>query len=148
VHTGRITAEELLSLSAFVPEAYRRIARLADARAASGNETYARVLLLDAGFSVESQVAIPLVGLVDFVVDGWLIVEVDSREFHGAQSDQIRDRIRDGNALLIGFATLRFMPEALRDAPGWCLDVVKARLHDGRPQARSGRNYEARRRES
>ncbi|MDP9026214.1 MAG: GxxExxY protein [Actinomycetota bacterium] len=145
LHAGKITTRELQRLSRFVPPAHRRIAALADVRAASGNETYARVLMVDAGLAVESQVAIPLVGDVDFLVDGWLIVEVDSREFHDAETDQIRDRVRDGNAILLGFATLRFMPEALQDAPGWCLEVVRARLRADRPPPRSGRGGQARR---
>jgi hypothetical protein len=30
------------------------------------------------------------------------------------------------------------MPESLRDAPDWCLEVVLARLRQGRPQPQSG----------
>jgi very-short-patch-repair endonuclease len=97
------------------------------------------MMLIGAGLRVETQVKIPLVGDVDVLVDGWLIVETDSREFHGAEADQVTDRIRDGNALLLGFGTVRFMPESLQDAPDWCLEVVLARLRQGRPRPQSGR---------
>ena len=124
---------------------HRATLAMADGRADSGNETLLRLPLIAAGLRVEIQVEIPLVGRVDLLIDGWLIVEVDSREHHGGEAEQDRDRIRDGNAMLGGFATLRFMPEAVRNALEWCLDVVRARLRDGAPVRRSGPDAAARR---
>lgn len=138
LHAGQLSLAELGALTKYVPHAHRRVALLVDAGAASGNESYARLLLTEAGFRVESQRTIPLVGRVDLLVDGWLIVEADSHEFHDSDADRERDATRDGNAALVGCATLRFRPEALRDRPDWCLDVVRARMRDGRPHARTG----------
>ena len=97
-----------------------------------------RLILASAGLVVETQVDIPLVGRVDILIDGWLIVEIDSREHHGTVPDQENDRIRDGNAALLGLDTVRFMPEAVRDAPSWCREVVLARLRRGSPSRESG----------
>jgi len=138
LHTGAIENDDLNLLGRFVPAAHRRILNQADARAESGNETLARLLLLRAGFAVQVQPSLALIGQVDLVVDEWLIVEVDSKAHHSSTDQQNKDRLRDGNALLTGFATVRLMPEALHSAPDWCLDVIRARLVDGRPQPRSG----------
>jgi hypothetical protein len=42
-----------------------------------------RLLLRALGHRAEVQVRIAGVGRVDLVVDGWLIVECDSRAYHG-----------------------------------------------------------------
>lgn len=130
---GAMDREVLEVVARGIPADHRKVLALADGRAQSGNETRFRVMLIREGFGVQIQAKIALVGWVDLLVDGWLIVEIDSREHHDRISEQERDRIRDGNALLLGFATLRFMPEAVRDASGWCLEVVRARLRHGRP---------------
>jgi hypothetical protein len=55
----------------------------ADARSGSIIETVARVALVASGLSVVSQVWIRDVGRVDFVIDGWLVVEIDGFERQG-----------------------------------------------------------------
>jgi very-short-patch-repair endonuclease len=145
LHRGAIRRETLEQMRPGIPAAHRAMLAMADGRAESGNETLLRVPLIAEGLTVEIQVDVPLIGRVDILIDGWLIVEVDSREHHGREAEQDRDRIRDGNALLCGFATVRFMPEAVRNAREWCLDVVRARLLQGPPVHRSGPDAETRR---
>lgn len=79
-----------------------------DAQSGSLPETFARVALLSAGLEVDSQVDVPDVGRVDFIVDGGLIVEVDGYAEHSKRPAFQRDRIRDRNALRAGLRTVRF----------------------------------------
>jgi len=51
-------------------------------------------------------VAIPGVGVVDFVIGDCLILEADG-ETHGG-SNRHRDLVRDAIAMALGFSTLRF----------------------------------------
>lgn len=136
---------EVEALCAASHSRHRHLRRDCDGRAESGTESHLRLLLRAAGFRVESQASIPLVGRVDLLVDGWLIVELDSAAHHSDPLAQESDRIRDGNAILTGHATLRFMPEAVRNAPDWCLEVIRGRMRDGRPDAESGAAWPTRR---
>lgn len=137
LHHGAISHRDATSLVAALPSRHHRIPSLIDALAESGGETHMRLALRAIGVAVESQVLIRGVGRVDLLVDGWLIVEIDSRAHHGAPSDQDRDRLRDGNATIQGYATLRFMSMDVLQRPDWCQDVVEARLRSGRPSVRA-----------
>ena len=140
LYLGLIDGGDVLALSARVPSRHRRLPSRVDRQAESGNETHLRVAMRSAGWRVDVQVELALVGRVDLLVEDWLIVEVDSRTHHGSVADQDRDRRRDGNAVLIGHAVVRFMPESISAALDWCLDVVRARLRQGRPVSDSGRS--------
>ncbi|MFJ6653127.1 endonuclease domain-containing protein [Microbacterium sp. NPDC091313] len=107
-----------------LPRRMRRLRGLIDRRAESGPETYVRLMLRALGCAIEPQVRIGGVGRVDFVVDGWLIVECDSREFHSSWEVQREDRRRDMAAAAIGYATLRLLAEDILYRP----DVVIAAL--------------------
>ncbi|CAN5402358.1 type IV toxin-antitoxin system AbiEi family antitoxin domain-containing protein [soil metagenome] len=144
MHLGLIGGRDLGALAAHAPSRHRLLPSRADRRAESGNETHLRLALRDVGLLVDAQVELPLIGRVDLLVDGWLIVEVDSRAHHETVADQDRDRRRDGNAVLIGYAVVRFMPESIATALDWCVDVVLARLRQGRPVTVSGGQRAAR----
>lgn len=96
--------EELFTL---LPARVQVLLSLVDASAESGPETYMRLILRTLGVSYETQVVIPGVGRVDFVVDGWLIIECDSKEFHEGWKKQLEDRARDIAAAGIGYTTIR-----------------------------------------
>jgi len=64
------------------------------------------------------------VGRVDLLVDGWLIVECDSEQFHGTWTVHKKDRRRDMAALDRGYATLRLLAEDILYRP----DRVRAAL--------------------
>ncbi|HEY4269409.1 MAG TPA: DUF559 domain-containing protein [Galbitalea sp.] len=60
------------------------------------------------GVLMRSQVEIPGVGWVDFVIGDRLIVEIDSREHHGGADNRLRDLERDSVAFALGYLPLRF----------------------------------------
>jgi very-short-patch-repair endonuclease len=80
-------------------------------------ESVLRLLLHLGAGQVRSQVKIPGVGRVDFLVDGWLVPEADGFEFHADRESYRKDR-RWGNALAArGLVLLRYSYEDLRNRP-------------------------------
>jgi very-short-patch-repair endonuclease len=94
-----------------LPRRYRVLRRLLQPGAESGPETLVRLALRALGCRVKLQVAIDGVGRVDMVVDGWLIVECDSKAFHSSWEQQRADRRRDAAAARLGYVTLRLLAE-------------------------------------
>ncbi|WP_413318653.1 DUF559 domain-containing protein [Agrococcus sp. 1P02AA] len=97
-----------------------------DALCGSGYETDAKLLLRAAGLEHRQQVAIPRVGEVDFVVGGCVIVEVDGRATHEQAFE--RDRVRDAEALLQGYITVRVSATWLAGNPDRFVELVSAAL--------------------
>jgi very-short-patch-repair endonuclease len=122
-----------MELLANLPERLQGVDRELDGRAMSGTESKLRLAFMRAGLRVECQVAIPGVGIVDLLVDGWLIVEVDSRKYHDGEISQHKDRVRDGNSVLGNYGYLRFDYALVQFEREWCVDVTLARLKSGRP---------------
>lgn len=117
-----IDEADLGEIFAMLPRRYRVIRRLLDRRAESGPESLMRLILRRLGCAFEPQVQIDGVGRVDFVVDGWLIIECDSKAHHADWDAQRRDRRRDQAAAARGFATYRPIAEDLL----WHADRVVA----------------------
>ncbi|MHB1234360.1 MAG: hypothetical protein ACYCZK_01670 [Microbacteriaceae bacterium] len=67
-----------------LPPRLRKIRRLVDQKSGSYLESLARVRLLQAGFALETQVEVEQKWWIDIVVDGWLAIEVDGKEFPNA----------------------------------------------------------------
>jgi very-short-patch-repair endonuclease len=111
--------------------ALRRAVGHVDALAGSPLESVLR-LWLDLTFAaVRTQVWIKGVGAVDFLLDGWLVVEADGFEFH-ADRTAYRDDRRRANALADrGYVLLRFTWEDVRRRPGWVLAQVESVLASG-----------------
>ncbi|MEO6115208.1 MAG: DUF559 domain-containing protein [Pseudolysinimonas sp.] len=78
----------------------------ADRRAESGLESIVRIMALDLGFRVRSQVAVRGVGRVDLVVQNWVAVETDGTAFHDVALSP-RDRRRDAQLAATGRTVLR-----------------------------------------
>ncbi|MEV8271663.1 type IV toxin-antitoxin system AbiEi family antitoxin domain-containing protein [Microbacterium sp. NPDC077184] len=124
LHGGHLRMDELDELFRLLPRRHRVLRRLIDARAESGPETLVRLLLRSLGAAFDVQVFIAGVGRVDFLVEGWLIVECDSREFHSDWDAQRRDRRRDQAAAALGYTTFRPIAEDII----WHPDVVRSAL--------------------
>ncbi|MBA8829143.1 endonuclease domain-containing protein [Alpinimonas psychrophila] len=82
---------------------------LVDDRSESGQETVLRLILIEAGFRVDIQVSIESVGRVDMLVDGLVVVEADSRQFHDGWEAHARDRARDVDLAALGYMSLRVL---------------------------------------
>ncbi len=107
MHLGLIRADELDELFNALPERKRGLRYHVDGRAESGTETLVRLIARALGGQVEVQVFIAGVGRVDIVVDGWLVIECDSREFHEGWKAQLEDRRRDLALAALGYTTIR-----------------------------------------
>jgi very-short-patch-repair endonuclease len=86
----------------------RRRLGLVDPRAGSPPESWARVFLVIAGYRVDVQVFIDEVGWIDILVDGWLVIEIDGREYHAGERAFANDRRRDRAAYPQGYVVIRF----------------------------------------
>jgi len=110
-HLGLVDEAGIADVFARLPLRYRTLRGLLDNRSESGPETLMRLLLRALGCRVDVQVRIPTVGRVDLVIDGWLIVECDSRAHHEGWEAQRRDRRRDLAAAALGYTTVRPVAE-------------------------------------
>lgn len=124
-HHGLVDEQGLSEVFARLPRPYRRLRGLLDPDAESGCETLMRLMLRALGCHVELQVRIRGVGRVDLVVDGWLIVECDSRGYHEGWEAQKSDRRRDLAAAALGYTTVRPIAEDILGRPEYVLDLMK-----------------------
>lgn len=92
-------------LRTLVPAEWRWLVDFARTDADSGLESLLRLRLHRHGISLASQVEIPGVGTVDFVLGDCLIIEADGDTHDGPARH--RDRVRDAVAMAHGFVTLR-----------------------------------------
>jgi very-short-patch-repair endonuclease len=103
-----ITRTGLARLRDLVPLKWRWLVDFARWDADSGLESLLRLRLRALGISLASQVVIPGVGRVDFVLGDRLILEVDGRLNHEGESMRHKDLVRDAVAASLGLDTLRF----------------------------------------
>jgi very-short-patch-repair endonuclease len=125
---GLISMRQVREAVAAMPARFRALLTLLDARAESGTESFMRLILRELGVAFEVQVSIGGVGRVDFVVDGFLIIECDSKEFHEGWEKQREDRRRDLAAAAQGYYTLRVLAEDLLYHPARVRDAVRELL--------------------
>lgn len=111
LHQGLMTRPALRDAFGSLPARYHAVLRLADGTAESGPESLMRLILRQLGVRFQPQVVITGVGRVDFVVEGWLIVECDSRAHHEGWAKQRADRKRDLAAAALGYSTIRPLAE-------------------------------------
>ncbi|WP_345750754.1 endonuclease domain-containing protein [Microbacterium rhizophilus] len=111
LHLGLIGRSELVTLFGAIAPRKRLLRRLVDGRSESGTETIVRLLAIELGFSVEVQKRIDGVGRVDLLLDGWLVVECDSKAHHSSWEEQRADRRRDQELAKRGYATYRALAE-------------------------------------
>lgn len=107
LHLGFIRQIELDELFEALPARMRLLRPHIDGRAESGTEALVRLIARALGAQVEVQVVIAGVGRVDMVVDGWLVIECDSRGYHAGWKAQLEDRRRDLALAALGYTTIR-----------------------------------------
>lgn len=110
-HLGLIGEDDLAEIFGRLPVRFRGLRRLLDQRSESGPETFMRLMLRMMGCRIEVQPVVRGVGRVDFIVDGWLIIECDSEAHHSGWDAQKRDRRRDLRAAALGYTTIRPIAE-------------------------------------
>ncbi len=135
LHLGLIDDDDLDEIFRHVPARRRALRRLVDGSAESGPETFVRLLIRALGLSFETQVDIAGVGRVDFLVEGWVIVECDSRAFHSGWDAQQEDRRRDLAAAALGYATIRPVAADILGSPSIVQAAIKG-IIDGASQRR------------
>ena len=131
-NAGLISEDGVTEVFHLLPRRFRRLRRLVDPSAESGPETLVRLALRGLGLRWESQVRIPRVGRVDFVVERRLIIECDSRAHHSSWDAQREDRRRDRDAAAQGFFTLRLIAEDILYRP----ETVRAAIAGLAPRLR------------
>jgi len=98
---------------------------LMDGRAESPLESCLRLLLLALG-QVVPQVHIAGVGRVDFLVDGWLVVEADGFAHHSTRESYREDRRRANALAALGYRLLRFTYEDVVHRPEYVVETVRS----------------------
>ena len=145
VHHGLVTMTQLEAMFLELPARFRTLLRLVDPSAESGPETFVRLILRALGVSYETQVLIVGVGRVDFVVDGWLVVECDSRTFHEGWTKQKQDRERDLAAARLGYVTVRPLAADILHRPDTIADALRDVIDVLGPKFTSRRRSQLRR---
>lgn len=138
LHRGLV---DLADLRAYRPRVgvvgFERVLRLADGSAQSFPESLARLALRSTGLRVLTQVHVPGVGRVDFLVEGLVIVEIDGRAFHTDRVQFVEDRRRDRAALRQGLLTLRFTAADALGPTHELRSSVTSAAHQARALART-----------
>lgn len=106
----------------------RTVLRELDLRAESIVEVDAIHLFRANGISYEAQVFLVGIGRVDFLLDGFLIVEVDGFAFHSGREAKRRDLSRNNASTLNGFAVLLYMPEHVWFEPERVVAEIRSAL--------------------
>ncbi|MGT2425111.1 endonuclease domain-containing protein [Amnibacterium kyonggiense] len=114
-----------------LPERLRRAWDLADGRSESPIETILRLGLVRLGIAFELQVWMLPYRRVDFLIGGWLIIEVDGRRYHASDERFEADRERDAMFAAWGYRVLRFSYRQVTEDLEWVLEVVQSVLVHG-----------------
>jgi very-short-patch-repair endonuclease len=132
LHLGLIALGDLPEVFRRLPQRYAVLMPLVDGRCESGSESFLRLMLRGLGCQVEPQVVVRGVGRVDFVIDGWLVIECDSRAHHSDWAAQMRDRRRDALLAALGYTPLRVTASHIFDEPELVLAAIRGLLaaHD------------------
>lgn len=138
LHLGRCTLQDLEQCVDVAPRArrsqVRRCIAVADARSESVGESRTRIILLDAGFTVEPQVEIrsgrELLGRVDFLVDGCVVVEFDGLvKYEGIEGKHAiaAEKAREKKIRGLGYEFVRLVWSELAAPASIARQVVQAK---------------------
>lgn len=109
----------------------RGVLDLAGGRADSVLEVLTRASSIRAGIRFEQHVLLPGVGEVDFLLEGFLIIELDGATHFAAQQIK-KDRRRDNASALGGYLVLRYYYDDVVHNPGKMLAQITKLLTMGR----------------
>lgn len=107
-HSGLLSARALGWLSDALDRPGKELVAFPRDDADSGLESLVRLRLRRFGWDVRTQVRIIGTGVVDLLIDGWLIIETDGRQNHSSDEHRHRDLVRDAASTSWGHVTLRF----------------------------------------
>ncbi len=125
LHLGLIAQHDVAEMFAALPARYRALRSWIDGRAESGPESLVRIMARMLGCSIRLQVEFDGIGRVDLVLDGWLVVECDSKQFHSDWAAQVRDRERDLALAALGYSTLRLTAAMIMYRPDEVFAALK-----------------------
>ncbi|KAA9105573.1 endonuclease domain-containing protein [Microbacterium rhizomatis] len=128
LNMGLLREDELDELFAAVAAPKRVLRAHIDGRAEAGTETFVRLIARSLGGRVHLQVVVPGVGRVDAVVDGWLVVECDSKAHHSGWDAQLADRRRDLALAALGMACIRPAAEDILFRPEVVVAAISGML--------------------
>ncbi len=124
IFSGAIAADDIRYIFGLVPELHQSLANQVNGLAESGQESVLRMILEEAKVNYDIQVTIPGVGRVDFVVEGCLVVEADSRLAHDGWERHVEDRRRDLQLAKRGYMSLRPAYQHTMHEPGLVAESV------------------------
>lgn len=104
LHRRFITEDEFDELLLRAPERLHPILAKLDRGAESGFETHTRLMLVLAGFRVQTQFRVPVAGRLDLLVNGCVGVETDGEKWHGPERfipDRTKDLICEGHGIRV-----------------------------------------------
>lgn len=120
----------LLATFASSTPAHRLLVSASERGSDSGPESIVRQRLLAAGIRVTQQVQFE-VGRVDMRVEGTrILIEVDSKEFHGTAEARERDTFRDAELVSQHFVVIRLSYHRIFTNWDWCLRIVHNAMAD------------------
>lgn len=128
LNRGLMTPDELTDALGALPARYRVLRGLVDGRAQAGTESLVRLMLRASGYRVDVQVHLAGAGRLDLLVDGWLVVECDSRQFHSSWEQRRIDYRRDLAAARRGWCVLRLLAEDILHHPDQVLAALRGLL--------------------
>ena len=142
------TRAELASLMQGISKRAQKLLSEADARCESPLESALRLRLHRRGIHTRSQVEIPGIGRVDFLIGKRLIIEADGAAFHNTPEHFEDDRRRDQAALALGYLVIRVTWQQLHNSWPNVLSLIqhliRRRTHTRKPkevmQSKPGRN--------
>jgi len=141
LHLNRLPEGAVPLIFSGLPERLKYLQSLVDERSESGQETVLRFILIEAGFHVDIQVSVEGVGRVDMVVEGLIVVEADSRQFHDSWEAHARDRTRDVTLAGLGYMSLRVLYQDIMFNPQRIILAIQGLLYS-RSLQRSVTPYE------
>ena len=136
VHRGILKPSDLPLLRALLPRDARRSLARTDKRAESGCESLARLRLASIGHHIDIQVSIGR-HRVDLLVDGWLVIEIDSERWHSGT--RVADSRRDTLLIRQGYRVKHFdYAEVMHEWPA--VEAAVAEMLRNPPSRRPGRS--------